>query len=661
VTAGGGRLLVRDGTFAVLDASGDVPGDADGDAPDGLFRHDARHLSRWRLTLDGAPPVVLLPGTDGGAPGASAAVLIPAGTRRRPAPLTVFRDQALAAHTLVERIRVVGTTGRPVTVRLGVVVDADFADQFELRAGDRPRRPGRTRTCERLPDGVAFSYRRGEDWHARTVVTADPAPTEAAESPGGGGTDTARQLTWTLHVPAHGSAEVTLRVAAQAHGTGDAPSPASGGPQQLAGEQAAEVAAFVTAAPRPQDGTGDPDLARACEVGLADLAGLRVPAHGPDGEAVRPPGAGVPWFLTLFGRDSLLTSLFALPWRPGPAAATLPALAAVQATAHDPQRVAEPGKIVHEVRHGELAHFRDVPFGRYYGSVDGTPLFLVLLGAYTEQQGDPALARRLEPHARAAVEWMFTHGGLTERGYLVYTADEGGLANQNWKDSPGAICSADGVQAEGALAVAEVQGYAYDALLRTARLARTVWGDDGDADRLEAEAAALRQRFRRDFWMPERSFPALALDGEGRQADALASDAGHLLWSGILDEADAAVVARRLLQPDFFSGWGVRTLAAGQGAYHPLSYHRGSVWPHDNAVIALGMARYGLREEARALARGLSAAAAALDHRLPEVFAGFGRDEHPRPVPYPHSCSPQAWAAATPLALRTAVADRPGA
>ena len=244
---------------------------------------------------------------------------------------------------------------------------------------------------------------------------------------------------------------------------------------------------------------------------------------------------------------------------------------------------------------------------------------------------------------------------LQERGYLVYTPDPGGLLNQNWKDSPGSICFADGTVAEGPLAVSEVQGYAYDALLRTARLARDVWDDEDYARRLDDLAAGLRERFLRDFWMPEAGFPALALDGEGRRADALGSDAGHLLWSGILDEDRARVTGRRLLEPDFFSGWAVRTLASGQAPYHPLSYHCGSAWPHDNALIALGLARYGLGDEVRALADGLAAAAARCGHRLPEVFAGYGLADAPAPVPYPHSCSPQAWAAATPAALRTAL------
>ncbi|AJE85754.1 amylo-alpha-1,6-glucosidase [Streptomyces albus] len=398
-----------------------------------------------------------------------------------------------------------------------------------------------------------------------------------------------------------------------------------------------------------------PELAAACTRGLADLASLQVPAEGPDGEALRVPAAGVPWFLALLGRDALLTSLFALPYRPGLAAATLPALAAVQATADRGGAAAQPGKIVHEVRHGELAHFGQVPYGRYYGSVDATPLFLVLLGAYTEQTGDLALARRLEPHARAALTWMLDHGGLTSRGYLVYRADEGGLANQNWKDSPGAICSADGERPSGPVTAAAAQGYAYDALRRTAQLARTVWADEPYAAQLTRAAADLRDRFQRDFWMERSGFPALALDGEGHQYDALASDAGHLLWSGLLDKEYGEAVGRRLLAEDFFSGWGVRTLAAGQRAYHPLSRHRGSVWPHDNALIALGLARYGLHDEARAVATALVEAAATDGFRLPAVLAGYPRGSHPAPVPCPHACLRESRSAAAPLALLTAI------
>ncbi|AXK34553.1 aminotransferase [Streptomyces armeniacus] len=645
----GQRVLVRDGTFAVLDGRGDIRTEADSagapgvsGGPYGLFRRDARHLSRWLLTVGGTEPTLLVPGPDGAH---GTAVLTPPGVRDQPPAYTVFREQEVKGGALRERVRLVGNSAAAVTVTVTVAVDADFADQFELRGNREYAKPGAERTCEPHADGVEFHYRRGE-WHSRTAVTARPAPDRATEA-----ADGARLLHWTLTVPPHGAVALELR--ADTH--------PFGAPPAVEAVEAVEAgSAPVASPPAEPDGEPDGDLARACAQGLADLAALRIPATGPDGEPVRPPAAGIPWFLTLFGRDALLTSLFTLPYEPALADATLLALAATQADRTDPERVAQPGKIVHEIRHGELAHFGQVPYGSYYGSVDSTPLFLVLLGARTERTGDDTLARRLEGHARRALDWLFRHGGLDDRGYLVYHADEGGLANQNWKDSPGAVCTTDGTQAEGAIAVAEAQGYAYDALRRGARMARTAWADPDFADRLEHAADALRDRFRRDFWMPRHGFPALALDGDGRQADALASDAGHLLWSGILGREDGVRVGRRLLEPDFFSGWGIRTLAAGQPAYHPLSYHRGSIWPHDNAVAALGLARYGLHEEARALARGLLAAAARHEYRLPEVLAGYGRDTAGgRPVPYPHACSPQAWAAATPLALRTALESSP--
>ncbi|GGZ19080.1 amylo-alpha-1,6-glucosidase [Streptomyces poonensis] len=640
------HLLVRGGTFLAVGDRGDISGVHGGTSPDGLFVRDARHLSRWQLTVDGALPEALTPVTDGDT---ARCVLVPRGGRQEPPAYTLFREQAVADGALVESLRVTSNRPVPTTVRIALTADADFADQFELRSDHRTyTKTGAVRSRRVLDDGVEFGYRRGE-WLSRTTVTADPAP-EGVEETGTG----ARRLVWALDLEPHGSAELSLRVAARPHGTSGTAegravptSPAAAREQLLALE-----AEFTDGVPFP---TAWPELAAACARGLADLAVLQVPATGPDGEELRVPAAGAPWFLTLLGRDALLTSLFALPYRPDLAAATLPALAATQATETGTGVVAQPGKIVHEVRHGELAHFGQVPYGRYYGSVDATPLFLVLLGAYVEHTGDAALARRLEPHARAAIGWMLDHGGLTSRGYLVYRADRGGLANQNWKDSPGAICSADGARPTGPVMAAGAQGYAYDALRRTAQLARTVWADEVYAALLEQAAGDLRDRFQRDFWMAEQSFPALALDGEGRPVDALASDAGHLLWSGLLDKEYGELVGRRLLEPDFFSGWGVRTLAAGQAAYHPLSYHRGSVWPHDNALIALGLARYGLHDEARAVAHGLVDAAAATGHRLPEVLAGYDRAGHPEPVPYPHACVRESRSAAAPLALLTAV------
>ncbi|MFF4485266.1 glycogen debranching N-terminal domain-containing protein [Streptomyces sp. NPDC001544] len=637
------HLLVHGATFAAVGDRGDISGVRGGGLPDGLFVRDARHLSRWQLTVDGAVPEVLTPVADGDG---ARCVLVPRGGRQEPPAHTVFREQAVGDGSFVELLRVTSNRPVPTTVRLAITADADFTDQFELRSDHRTyAKTGAVRSREVLDDGLEFGYRRG-DWRSRTTITADPAP-DGVEETGTG----ARRLVWSLALEPHGTAELVLRVIARPHGDKRAlrvpRSPAALNERLLALEgEFLEGVAFPT---------GWPELAAACARGLTDLASLQVPATGPDGEELRVPAAGAPWFLTLLGRDALLTSLFTLPYRPRPAADTLVALAATQATGTAVDSVAQPGKIVHEVRHGELAYFGQVPYGRYYGSVDATPLFLVLLGAYVEQTGDTALARRLEPHARAAVGWMLDHGGLTSRGYLVYRADRGGLANQNWKDSPGAICSADGTRPHGPVTAAGAQGYAYDALRRTAWLARTVWDDETYSALLEQTAADLRDRFQRDFWMAERSFPALALDGEGRQVDALASDAGHLLWSGLLDKEYGEAVGRRLLEPDFFSGWGVRTLAAGQPAYHPLSYHRGSVWPHDNALLALGLARYGLHDEARTVAHALVDAATATGHRLPEVLAGYSRGTHAEPVPYPHACIRESRSAAAPLALLTAV------
>ncbi|MEW2450809.1 glycogen debranching N-terminal domain-containing protein [Streptomyces parvulus] len=635
-----GVQLVREATFARLGSEGEITGTR-GSAPDGLFLQDARHLSRWLLTVDGTAPAVLVPATADG-DDAAACVLTPEGTRDHPPAYTVLRRQGVTAGALTEHLTLVSNRPDPVTARVELTVGADFADLFELRADDRRyAKPGAEYETRDSADGVVFHYRRAA-WHARTELTCHPAPDTARPADPDGDT-TVRILSWRLPLDAHGRAEVRLTARAHPHGHSQ-PVPVSSATPE-----------------RPPHGGEHPadDLARTCERGLADLDLLTIPVTGVDGEPLRVPAAGIPWFMTLFGRDSLLTSYFLLPYRPGTAAAVLSALAATQGERHDDFGGEQPGRIVHETRHGELAHFRQVPYGRYYGAVDATPLFLVLLHAHHETTGDRALAVRLEQHARRAVDWMLTDGGLEEHGYLVYTPDPGGLVNQNWKDSAGAVCFADGTQAEGPIAVSEAQGYAYDALLRTAELAAGVWRDEPYARRLRETAAALRARFTDDFWMTGADFPALALDGAGRQVDALASDAGHLLWSGILDEDRARRVGRRLLEPDFFSGWAVRTLAAGQRPYHPLSYHRGSAWPHDNAVIALGLARQGLVEEVRTVAGGLIAAASHHGYRLPEVLAGYDRSATPAPVPYPHSCSPQAWAAATPLALRTALGEGP--
>jgi glycogen debranching enzyme len=360
--------------------------------------------------------------------------------------------------------------------------------------------------------------------------------------------------------------------------------------------------------------------------------------------------------MTVFGRDGILASYEALPFQPHLAETTLECLAELQATEFDDFADAEPGKIMHELRRGRLAGTGEIP-RVYYGTHDATPLFLVLLDEYERWTDDTGLVRKLEEAARAAIAWIEGPGDADGDGYLEYrkrSSSRSALENQGWKDSDEGILFADGHRAEAPLATCEVQGYAYDARRRLARLAGEVYRDAELAERLEREAAQLKRRFNRDFWIGRRGYYALALDRDKQQVDALTSNIGHLLWSGIVDERRAEQVVRRLLRRDMFSGWGIRSLSAENPGYDPLGYHVGCVWPHDTAIAAEGMRRYGFREEASRLATSLLEAAAAFGNRLPELFSGVERDETGVPVPYPGALVPQAWSAGAPLlALRT--------
>jgi glycogen debranching enzyme len=337
------------------------------------------------------------------------------------------------------------------------------------------------------------------------------------------------------------------------------------------------------------------------------------------------------------------------------ARATLKTLALLQGQKDDPFRDEEPGKILHELRFGELTAFEERPHSPYYGTADATPLFLVLLDEVERWTGNVDLVRGLEAEARAALAWIDDYGDRDKDGYVEYERrnTETGLENQCWKDSWNSILFADGTLASGAIATCEIQGYVYDAKRRCARLAREVWDDPELAACLEDEAAALKERFNEDFWLPERQFFALALDGAKRQVDSLTSNIGHLLWSGIVDDDKAGAIARHLLGPQLFSGWGIRTMAEGERGYNPLGYHVGTVWPHDSSLIAAGLARYGYRDEAARIAFAVLEAAAFFRHRLPEVFAGYPRAQTGFPVEYPTACSPQAWASGAPLLLVT--------
>jgi glycogen debranching enzyme len=356
--------------------------------------------------------------------------------------------------------------------------------------------------------------------------------------------------------------------------------------------------------------------------------------------------AGVPWFATLFGRDSIITSLQLLAFRPQLAVETLEVLARRQATTLDDTRDAQPGKILHELRTTEMVNTGELPFGPYYGSIDSTPLWLILLAATFDWTGDRALLDRLWPNALAALEWLDRWGDADGDGFVEYGRhSERGLHNQGWKDSGDAIRDRLGTEADPPIRLAEVQGYAYDARIRMAHLAR-VRGDVGLAADLEERAASLRDLFERRFWVEDQRYYAMAIDGSDRPADAIASNAGHCLWSGIVGADRARLVADRLLDPGLFSGWGVRTFAAGQPGFNPIGYHTGSVWPHDTAIAAAGLKRYGFHEEANRLIGAVFEAAGHFPaYRLPELFCGFDRAATDIPVSYPVACSPQAWAA----------------
>jgi glycogen debranching enzyme len=357
--------------------------------------------------------------------------------------------------------------------------------------------------------------------------------------------------------------------------------------------------------------------------------------------------------MAIFGRDSIITSLQAIPFMPDLARTTLMLLSEHQGARSDDFRDEEPGKILHELRRGEMAAFEERPHSPYFGAADSTPLFLILLAEYEQWTGDTQLVRELEFAARMALDWIDRYGDRDGDGYVEYERKnkDSGLENQCWKDSWDSIRHADGRLAKLPRATCEIQGYVYDAKVRCARLAGTVWGDPALEERLESQAADLKQRFNRDFWIEEGEFFALALDGDKKQVDSLTSNMGHLLWSGIVENDKIEACVRHLLGKRLFSGWGVRTMAEGDAGYNPIGYHVGTVWPHDNSIIAWGLRRCGYREEAAKLALAMLEAATFFDGRLPEAFAGYPRPLTRWPVEYPTACSPQAWATATPLLL----------
>ena len=576
-------VSVLDGaTFAVSGPAGDID-PAPSNTPQGLFFADTRVLSTWRLTVDDAELVPLALET----PDHFAAtwILAPlARTVHENAHLTVIRRRLVTGSGMSEELEVFSHGAERRAVRLELSLAADFADLFELKAA-----APRERAVER--QGLGFRY-AGPDAVRTLDVWAAPTPDAGDDG-----------LVWTLELsPGEAwTARIALTAAVEGEGVRGPRRPLPTAPVDEAREViAAELEEWVVRAPALD--TDWAPLATAYDRSLRDLAALR---WFPDaGSEAALPAAGLPWFMTLFGRDSVIASLQALPFLPELAATTLRTLARHQGTRDDPRRDEEPGKILHELRAGELSVTGELPFAPYYGTVDATPLWLVLLDEYERWTGDRALVAELEPVARRALDWI--DGASAADGFLRYEARaEHGLVNLGWKDSPDSILFVGGRRAEGPIALIEAQGYAIDARRRAARLAELVWDDPALAARERAAADALADATHAAFWLPDREFLALALDGAGAPVDSVTSNAGHLLWSGAATDEAAGAVARHAVGDGLFSGWGVRTMAATEAGYNPLSYHDGTVWPHDSAIVAAGLARAGYRDEANTIAVAL--------------------------------------------------------
>jgi glycogen debranching enzyme len=626
------RTLKYGDTFIVLDSHGDIGASAGG--TDGLFHADTRYLSRLELLLNGLQPL-----------------LLGSNLRDDNAWLTVdqtnpdfYRDDRIILEkdtvhvvrtiflwraTAYQRLAIRNYGDRPLNLRLTIMFDADFADLFEVRGLHRERR-GSTERSVIGRDRTLWTYHALDGKPRLTTLTFDPPPTELAVNSASYHLELAPGQTNPIFLAVTCDQPIEPR-----------PVPFFRGLRAARGELRAATRNATTVE------TSNEILNETLCRSMADLHMLMTDT--PQG---RCPYAGIPWYSTTFGRDSLITALQMLWFEPSVARGVLRRLAHFQAKHDDPFADAQPGKILHEMRCGEMATLREVPFGLYYGSVDATPLFVLLAGLYLERTGDEDTVRELWPAIEAALRWIDGPGDPDQDGFVEYLrASEQGLANQGWKDSCDAIFHADGCPAEGRIALAEVQGYVFAGKRLAARCARRL-GKRELAQRLDAEATRLAERFDAAFWCADLGTYALALDGRKEPCRVRSSNAGQVLFTGIARQERAMEVAEGLLRPEFFSGWGIRTVAKAEARYNPMSYHNGSIWPHDNALIALGFARYDRKQEIEQVFTGLFDAASYLDlRRLPELFCGFQRSRGRGPTLYPVACSPQAWASATPFTL----------
>src|ERR1700693_1454922 len=626
------RSLKHDDTFIVLDSHGDIGASAGG--PDGLFNADTRYLARLELVLDDVQPLLLGSNLRDDNSALTVDLTNPDIYRQgwivlQKDMLHIVRTIFLWRGTAYQRIGLQTHGDRPASFDLTLLFDNDFADLFEVRGERRPRR-GISSSKLLGPGGVFLEY-TGLDGKSRcAALHFDPRPTRLSANAATYHLDLAPHQISSLFVALSSNKPATFRPARFFRGL-------------LA--HCREMRRSTTGATSIE--TSNNIFNEVLCQSMVDLNMLMTDT--PQG---RYPYAGIPWYSTTFGRDGIITAMQMLWIDPRVARGVLKRLAFYQAKTVDPLADAEPGKILHEMRGGEMAALREVPFAQYYGSVDATPLFVLLAGLYVERTGDDATLAELWPAIEAALRWIDGAGDPDQDGFVEYQrASEQGLANQGWKDSYDAIFHADGRLAEGYIALAEVQGYVFAGKRLAARCALRM-GLSDRARQLDTEAKFLAERFEKAFWCEELGTYALALAGAREPCRVRSSNAGQLLFSGIVSEDRARLVAADLMRPHFFTGWGIRTVAHGEARYNPMSYHHGSIWPHGHALIALGLARYGLKHSVEQVFGALFDAATYMDlRRLPELFCGFRREKGRGPTLYPVACAPQAWASATPFTL----------
>ncbi|WP_433344331.1 amylo-alpha-1,6-glucosidase [Micromonospora sp. CA-111912] len=635
-------VRILDGsTFVVSEDTGDI--EATPSEPTGLFSLDTRFLSRWVLTINGERLNAL--SYDDLQYYEARFFLVPGmPTHYVDAKLSIIRERTVGG-SFHEQLTILNHDEKAVDLEIRMDAGADFADLFQVK-DEILNKKGET-YAEAEADRLRLGYRRG-NFRRETVISSS----QTARYDRNG-------FAYSVHLEPNAQWSTDIDVQAAVLGSAGqnlrtelrVPSRERLTPQR-------DLEEWIAAAPKVNSECEH--LARTYRRSLIDLAALRFSPLSLGGQTL--PAAGLPWFMTMFGRDSILTCLQAMPFAPELSRTTLRLLGSLQGTRFDDFRDEDPGRILHELRYGETAAFEEQPHSPYYGSVDATPLFVVLLDEYERWSGDVALVKELEQECRAALRWIDNYADLVGNGYIWYERrnTDTGLENQCWKDSWDSISYRDGTLPPFPRATCEVQGYAYDAKVRAARMAREFWDDPAFAEQLEREAAQLKERFNRDWWVEDGEYFALALDPDGRPADVLSSNIGHLLWSGIVDHDRAEKLAEHLVGPRLFSGWGVRTLAEGEARYNPIGYHNGTIWPFDNSFIAWGLRRYGFAEEAATIADGILAAASYFDGRLPEAFGGYHRELTKFPVEYPTACSPQAWSTGTPmLLLRTMLGIEP--